>query len=164
MSVLYEVSYVFYPQLLIPLCLCAVCLLALVDFVRKPEKRCKAAVKASALICASCFVLILVVNAIIIPDQIGMYDSTIGAYRRGEYMTVEGYVEMFHPMSANGHDSESFSIGNIRFSYNDYSVSQGYHRARSRGGVITGDGQHLRIRYTNYKWLGNVILYIEEVQ
>ena len=43
------------------------------------------------------------------------------------------------------------------------SYSWDYHNAWSHGGVITGNEQHLKIRYVNYERLGNVILFIEEL-
>ena len=98
----------------------------------------------------------------VIPDQIMMYNDTVGAYKRGNYEIVEGYVENFHPMPKEGHDSERFSINGIWFKYSS-PASLGYHKPRFEGGVITGDGQHLRIGYTNHRWLGNVIVYIEQL-
>ena len=105
----------------------------------------------------------LVTICLVVPNQIKMYQATVGAYQRGEYQTVEGYVENFHPMPAEGHDQESFMINGVRFEYSDYTVQFGYHNAKSHGGVITGNGQHLRIGYTQFDWLGNVIVYIEEL-
>ncbi len=108
--------------------------------------------------------LIVMVFAVItvIPDQIRMYNDTVGAYRRGDYEIVEGYVENFHAMPKEGHDSERFSINGIWFQYSS-PISIGYHKPRFEGGVITGDGQHLKIGYVSHGWLGNVIVYIEQL-
>ena len=100
---------------------------------------------------------------ILIPAKIGEYHATIGAFEKGEYEIVEGYVEDFHPMPYTGHDNETFRINDVTFSYSDYSDCFGYNNSRSHGGVITGDGQHLKIGYTKYGSYGNVIVYIEEL-
>lgn len=115
-------------------------------------------------ICAGIFVgAIGVILAVTTAD---MYAKTVTAYHRGEYEIVEGYVENFHPMPDTGRSNESFKINGIFFSYSDYEIQQGYHNARSHGGVIEGDGQYLKIGYvqlylnSEYR---NVIVYIEEL-
>lgn len=83
------------------------------------------------------------------------------AYKQGEYQIVEGYVENFVPMPYTGHSHESFEVNGVSFSYSDYSVQSGHHNAKSHGGVITGDGQHLKIGYIHYnETYGNIIVYI----
>lgn len=78
-------------------------------------------------------------------------------------------MESFHPMPETGHDTEHFEINGVYFEYSDFTVQQGYHNARSLGGVITGDGQHLRIGFitmdstTGNQMLDNVIVYIEDL-
>ena len=106
---------------------------------------------------------ILIFVMILVPDKIKAYNATVGAYKRGEYEIVEGYVKDFHPMPYWGHDQESFTVSGISFAYSNYSDTFGYHKAKSHGGVIRGDGQHLRIGYTAYSWRGNVIVYMEEL-
>lgn len=45
-----------------------------------------------------------------------------------------------------------------------YQVVEGYHNAKSHGGVITGNGHHLKIGYVYYNSaMGNIIVYIEEL-
>lgn len=99
--------------------------------------------------------------------QWNMHNKIIGAYQRGEYQTVEGYVENFDPMPYEGHMDESFEINGVKFAYSDYSTQPGYNNAKSHGGVITGDGQHLKIGYVRYSFLDgnyeNIIVYIEEI-
>ena len=109
------------------------------------------------------------VGGFILVDQADQYNKIVAAYQDGNYLIVEGYVENFHPMPAEGHDSEEFDLNGVHFEYSDFTAQQGYHNARSRGGVITGDGQHLRIGYitmdsaTGNQMLDNVIVYIEEL-
>ena len=67
-------------------------------------------------------------------------------------------------MPYGGHKQESFDINGVSFSYSDFSVQPGYHNAKSHGGVITGNGQHLKIGYVYYNSAeGNVIVYIEKL-
>lgn len=67
--------------------------------------------------------------------------------KTGNVETVEGYVEKYHPMPKEGHDSEFFEINGIVFEYSDYEIVNGYHKSASHGGVITHNGQHLLIKY-----------------
>ena len=102
-------------------------------------------------------------------EQVDQYRKIVLAYQKGDYMIIEGYVENFHPMPDQGHGTEHFELDGIRFEYSDATVMQGYHTSRPKGGVITGDGQHLRIGYivmnsaTGNKMLNNVIVYIAEL-
>ena len=107
---------------------------------------------------------LLLCTLILIPIKIGEYHATIGAFEKGEYEIVEGYVEDFHPMAYIGHgDNETFRIKDVTFSYSDYEIHFGYNISKFHGGVITGDGQHLKIGYTKYGSYGNIIVYIEEL-
>ena len=175
--VLYEISFAFKPEQILFVVIPAVWLFIVSQMRKKSEGGLKKFL--TVLFRFGCFITLAFV-AIGIPNQVMEYNSTVGAYRRGEYQTVEGYVENFHPMRgesqtvegyaenfhpmpATGPDEESFTIRGVRFFYSDWVLSFGYHNARSLGGVITGDGQHLRIGYTEYGSLGNVIVYIEEL-
>ena len=109
------------------------------------------------------------ISALMVAEQVDQYNKIVVAYQQGDYLIVEGYVENFHPMPKEGHDTEEFDLNGVHFEYSDFTVQQGYHNALSRGGVITGDGQHLRIGYivmesaTGNQMLENVIVYIEEL-
>lgn len=97
------------------------------------------------------------------------YQGTLMAYRRGEYLIAEGEVESFcseRKAGQLGKDSvvirESFTIDGITFSYAPRSTEFlfGYNCTWPYKGIITGDGQHLRIGYIKNT---NVIVYIEEL-
>ena len=103
------------------------------------------------------------VMALVIPEQVRQYRSIIGAYERGDYHIAEGFVADFHPMPKEGHDTERFTLHGTAFEYSDFSVQFGYHTSLAHGGVITGDGQHLRIGYVEDPRLGRVIVRIEEL-
>ena len=115
------------------------------------------------LTCAAIFILFL--SVVVFIFQFNMYNKTIGAYSRGEYQIVEGYVEKFAPMPYEGHAKETFEINGVKFSYSDYNIHPGYNNTKSHGGAITGNGQHLKIRYVYFnETYGNIILYIEEIR
>lgn len=89
------------------------------------------------------------------------YINLIKPYQNGEYYEVEGIVENFSPMPSGGHKRESFTIEDVFFEYGS-GGSAGYCKPRVEGGVIGGDGHHLRIRYIPYNG-NNVIMYIEQL-
>lgn len=87
-----------------------------------------------------------------------------------DLLVVEGYVEKYHPMPADGHDTEHFEINGVFFEYSDYAMTNGYHNAASLGGVVNRNGQYLKIKYMVYEYdeeydgiSENVILYIAEI-
>lgn len=83
-----------------------------------------------------------------------------------DVLVVEGYVENYHPMPAGGHDTEHFEIDGSYFEYSDYVMTNGYHHAASLGGVVTRNGQYLKIKYVVREYdemTENVILYIAEI-
>jgi len=116
------------------------------------------------IFCRYAFVFVLVLALVTTAFQINMYNKTVGAYRKGDYKIAEGYVENFVPMPYAGRADESFEINGVKFSYCDYEMRPGYNNAKSHGGVITGNGQHLKIGYVyDDRTYGNVIVYIEQL-
>ena len=78
---------------------------------------------------------------------------------------VEGEIEKFHAQSKEGHDTEHFEINGVYFEYSNFVVSNGYNKPKCYGGVISGNGQKLRIKYVQEESDGetyNTILYIEQ--
>ena len=158
-TVLYECEWAYDRGPFIPFIMIAG---AILFHLRDPKRFPRAAMIVFVTVSA-------LVGGFVLVDQVDQYNKIVVAYQKGDYQIVEGYVENFHPMPASGHDSEHFEIDGVYFEYSDYRVQQGYHNARSNGGVITGDGQHLRIGYivmdsiTGNQMLDNVIVYIEEL-
>ena len=110
------------------------------------------------------FICLAIFSIVVLLGQIDMYNKIVRAYEQGNYQIVEGYVENFDPMPYGGHKQESFDINGVSFSSSDSSVQPGYHNAKSHGGVITGNGQHLKIGYVYYNSaMGNIIVYIEKL-
>ena len=109
-----------------------------------------------------CFVAVLLVFLVVF--QARMYQKTLGAYENGNYMIVEGYVENYAPATDHDQGIKSFEVNGVKFSYAEHASQPGYNDAKSNGGVIIGDGQHLKIGYVYYNTTyGNVIVYIEQL-
>ncbi len=109
---------------------------------------------------AMCFVFVIII--IIVTSQISQYKQIIVAYKNGDYQVVEGYVENFEHHAVTGESGEAFEINGIKFHYEKPSIEQGYCDTKGHGGVIDGDGQHLKIGYVTYDDK-NVIVYIEQL-
>lgn len=163
-EVLYEAAYRWDRHIGIPFLLVlgsAIMLLLTVKEVRKT----KTVKGLRGKLCISALILLVSsgVATLEVATQVDMYQNIIVAYQEGNYETVEGPVENFVPMPAEGHATEHFTIRGIPFEYTDYSALQGYNNTNVMGGVITGNGQWLKIGYVYYEpWGCNVIVYIEE--
>ena len=155
-EVLYEAHYEFgMDHLILPMMLIG-CTIML--FFRNRSK-------GERIFIGSALLFTLVISIIVGIDQFNLYRTVVGAYESGDYEIVEGYVENFDPMPRQGHKNESFDIDGIHFSYSDNRVMTGYHNTKVKGGVITGNGQYLKIGYISRGTddLGNVIVYIESL-
>ena len=65
------------------------------------------------------------------------------------YNIVEGVVENFHPMPKSGHDTERFTVKNVKFEFSDFDLSKGgFNNTSSHGGPIR-EGLPVRIAYKN---------------
>ena len=64
------------------------------------------------------------------------YHELLVAYRAGRYSTIEGPVEDFHPMPAQGHSAECFRVQTARFCYSDDIISPGFNHDTAHGGPI----------------------------
>ncbi len=110
------------------------------------------------------FIIFLVIAVVSLSSMfiyhLSAYLRAASLYKSGDYKVAEGFVENF----TSGED-ESFDINDIHFSYSNAKITQGYHTLKDKGGVITGDGQYLRIGYVNYGFSSdNIIVYIEELK
>lgn len=118
-------------------------------------------------------VLCIVFLGLLYVEQLGHYkmgNISTEVMKNEAYSVVEGYVENCQWM-IKGREHESFSINGIDFKYSDDDEIEGYHYTRVNDGVITGDGQYLKIWYyepgeydESLNKYGNVILYIEELE
>jgi len=88
------------------------------------------------------------------------YLSLRSAVRNRECKIVEGIVENFDPMPAEGHKDESFVVSGERFQYSDYDITAGFNRSRSHGGPIE-NGIRVRIYYVKAEDSRNEIARLE---
>ena len=121
------------------------------------------AYKIIKIFCSFCFMFAFVMTLLTGISTASLYEKTIVAYNNDDYEIVEGYVENFDPMPYEGHKDESFEINGVKFSYSDYNITFGYNNAKSHGGVIEGNGQHLKIGYVINNG-ENIIVYIEQLK
>lgn len=84
------------------------------------------------------------------------YIDIILAYKHGEYCEVEGVVMDFEAFRMH----ESFTVNGVRFE-DGSELTWGYTRSFGDS-VITGNGQHLRIRFIPLE-SRNIMVYIEEI-
>lgn len=163
-NVLYEATFKFDFLLLIPV----VMMIFILFFPRilkatSEAKYTQSSYKVVKIFCACAFSFVLILSSIVGLSQMNMYKNVVGAYKNGDYEIVEGYVQKFIPMPYEGHSDESFEINGVKFAYSDYSIQSGYNNAKSHGGVIKGNGQHLKIGYVSYN-NENIIVYIEQLE
>ncbi len=162
-NVLYEVSYQFDFSSLIPFIMLVVGYCGLKSRIAARKTYGKKRGDTSTFVLLGVYlVLVAAVAVLTYVTGIQNYNQVIGAYKKGNYHTVEGIVENYEPMPYEGHAQESFTINGVEFSYSDYTFMQGYHNAASHGGVITHNGQHLKLRYVTNESNENIIVYIEE--
>lgn len=95
-----------------------------------------------------------IVGLLVIIGTINSWNEDILGYKKGKYREVEGIVEDYTD-TKNGY---TFTVKGVEFEVSMAVLTWGY-TYRYKKDVITGDGQHLRIRYT---W-PTTILYIEEI-
>ena len=160
-KILYECHFEFHFMMLLPF----IMLICSVYFPIILKKECtQKNYNLDYKIIKKIFACITIIMIIVVIYEIcfftSMYKETIVAYQNGDYQIAEGYVEKFDPMPYSGHSRECFEINNVKFEYSDYTLTIGYHNAKSHGGVIKGDGQHLKIGYVRYgSGHRNVIVY-----
>ncbi len=160
-NILYEIGVRFDPLMIIPVILAAVILSAPLIL----EKICKKQlinlnIRLINIISVSLTLIIITVTTVFAISSVREYKALMDAYQSGEYLTVTGYVENFTPMQNKGNGEESFTIDGIYFSY-ESGFDYGYNEPSAEGGVITGNGQYLKIGYVEYGGV-NKIVYIEE--
>ena len=112
--------------------------------------------KSVALICVDVFFLCMSVVYTVYP---------LYCYAAGKYSVAEGIVKEFHAQPPGGHGLyEHFAVDGVYFEYSNYSPYYGYNRPRCFDGVITGDGQYLRISYVTTSTGKNRMIKIEEAK
>lgn len=164
-NILYEASFKIHFAFSIPVVMMIACVLLPVALkMQASTKEAEVRYKIVKFVCIIWFFLAAIFAAFIGYFQLDMYNKIVGEYKKGNYKIVEGYVENFEMIPDGEQEYEHFTIDNVPFSYSDFTVQQGYNKTKDHGGVITGNGQHLKIGYVYYDTTyGNVIVYIEEL-
>lgn len=128
---------------------------------KKDAAKNKGAIIFVSLFCSILLLITLVLSIGFISD----YNKKKSCLNSNGCPMVSGVVENYHAMPYDGHDKEHFEINGVYFEYSDFEITNGYHNAASRGGVITNNGQNLIIKYYyDERYDRNIILYIEEVR
>ena len=104
--------------------------------------------------------IFMVVTVIALIISVKGYAGTVIQYKRGNYIEIEGVVEEYHFTSTGRFPVETFMLDGVDFKCPD--GVWGYRPSWGNGGVVRGNGQHLRIRYISNK-NEKVIVYIEQV-
>ena len=164
-NILYEAAFEFPEIWLIPIVILIVLPLFLSIIRLRMNGADQKIPRVIITVCFGCaFAFVTLISVAVGLFQVNMHKKTVVAYQEGNYQVIEGYVENFVPMPYAGRADESFEINGVKFSYCDYEMRPGYNNAKSHGGVITGNGQHLKIGYVYYdRTYGNVIVYIEQI-
>lgn len=165
-TVLYEIHPSFGPFILIPL-IGIISILASVCLPKASNDQTDEAVeqrenKLAMGLCGGLFFLI--VGFLGTMNQIMMYRELNTAYQAGTYNTAEGYVDHYAYPAPGTKNDECFRINGVYFSYSDTLLSAGYNTPKDKGGVISGNGQYLKVGYVYFDDIHrNVIIYIEEL-
>ena len=83
------------------------------------------------------------------------YARLVRAFEQDTVQYVEGPVQNFIPMPANGHGVERFEVGGKRFEYSHNVASAGFNHTSTKGGPIH-EGLQVRIGY-----VGDTIVRLE---
>lgn len=156
-KVLFEVSYLgnLYATFHVILTFCGLCFLLFGNkrIIKTSKKEGEIRIGSTSM---KTSVIILAVYILVMTKG---YINTVVQYKTGNYIEVEGVVQNYH-FNSRGTD-EYFILGGVLFTTQPIG-SWGYCQTRKNGGVIVGNGQHLRIRYIRN---GNekVIVYIEQM-
>lgn len=111
----------------------------------------------------SCYVVL--VSAVDCIWMISTHFSIKEKLNNDNVYIAEGYVEDFYQNPNGDNDYEHFIIDNVYFEYSEYGVMNGYNKYALNGGVITHNGQHLKIKYIVNELSGKFdILYIAELE
>ena len=112
-----------------------------------------------------CLIFLIIVSTII--GQYKEYDLLKEAYKTNSCLYVEGVIYDFrgHPDTAQWY--EEFWVDGVFFSYTPYEQTQGYYHPRGKKGVLTGNGQKVKIGYVPIevaREVKNKIVYIEQLE
>jgi len=134
-KLVYDVSNSIFPFMKFPLFFLGMFLV--IFFIQKKEKKSKIALWFAML-----FIFMLFTGSV--------YIGISKKYKLSKIKPslIEGEIINFIPMPYHGHALESFTVGNVSFSYADGIFKGCYNETKSHGGAIQGNGQRIKIAYT----------------
>jgi hypothetical protein len=91
--------------------------------------------------------IVLIISLVKAPQMLSRERNFKNLIESKKYLTTEGEIKDFSPISENGHNKESFSVNGIRFEYSDNVVIKGFHQTSRNNGPLTRNGQKVRIAY-----------------
>lgn len=167
-NVLFEVSFEFHFGFLIPIFILIFIGVLLIKsrkyYLENKSRETAIAYRIIKIVCGCVAGFVTMLSIILIVSQVHMYNKIVVAYKEGNYKTVEGYVENFDPKPLGGKGDETFEIDGVKFAYSDTNAYPGYNAIYNKDGVITENGQHLKIGYIYLdETYGNIIVYIEQL-
>ena len=154
-KVLFEVSYIGSLHGFFNIAL-AFCLLLFLYFgTRKTAKEHKRERdrKMARILMKADIVIIVIYTMYLIKG----YVDIVVQYNNGGYTEIEGTVKQYYYSQG----TDYFSLDGVNFRCSS-GIPWGYCQTRENGGVIAGNGQHLRIRYI-HSGSENIIVYIEQI-
>mgnify|MGYP001618321442 CR=1 FL=1 len=91
--------------------------------------------------------LFLIIALVKIPQIISNDRDFRKMIESKNYNIVEGETENFSPMPKGKNGNESFTVNGISFEYCDYIMRKGFNKTSINNGLITKNGQKVRISY-----------------
>ena len=130
------------------------------------EKRAKGhkAYIAPKCLCWIVGIFTFILGAMFLAAHIIDYQYKKQLLKSDDVYCVEGYTEKYHAMPLEGHDTEHFEINGVLFEYTNFEIVNGYNRPAAYGGIISKNGQYLKIKYITDESGNNTILYIAEIE
>ncbi len=137
-ELVYDISGSIFPFIKFPLFTFG--MLVVIFLIRRGEEK---FFPRAGMMFAMAFVFILFVTS--------LYWGVSKKYRLSQTKPkfVEGEIANFVPMPYGGHAHESFTVRGISFSYSDYAITGCFNETKSHGGAIAGNGQRVKIGYTD---------------
>ena len=94
-----------------------------------------------------------------VSNLVSKYGEIVLGYKRGEYREVEGIVEDYTDYKNN----DTFTVNGVNFQISSVFYTWEYTYWKGKN-VITGDGQHLKIRYIPSSYGSNSIAFYLEIK
>ncbi len=91
--------------------------------------------------------LFLIIALVKIPQIISNDRDFRKMIESKNYNIVEGETENFSPMPKGKNGNEGFTVNGISFEYCDYIMRKGFNKTSINNGLITKNGQKVRISY-----------------